>query len=427
MREEGMSKLDEIDYFFDPSLLADSHPYFDHLRAKGPVVRMPNYDNVVVVTGYDEGVAVFRDDERFSTVISPNGPLPPLPFTPEGDDITEQIEAHRHLIPGANNLATMDPPAHTRLRSLLNGMITPKRLKDNEAHMAGLADLQIDSFIDRGGVELLAEYAQPFSTNVIANLMGVPSEDYGEVTIERATLAGQIGMGGAGRPNNPYEKVMDYFTRRIEERRRDPRQDVMSELAHTRYADGSLPSVHDVVMIVVQVFGAGQDTTTRVIAAALRILAENADLQRRLREKRELIPAFVEETLRLYSTTKSDFRLVKKPAKVGELDVAPGTIVMLAIAAMDRDPRRFEHPHEMQVERHNAREHVAFGRGIHSCIGAPLARAEIRVTVERFLQRMADIRIDEAKHGPAGARRYEYIPTYLLQGLAALHLTFRKA
>jgi cytochrome P450 len=421
-----MRRLDEIDFFRDASLLANPHPYFEQLRAVGPVVRLPNYPNVVAVTGYDEGVAVFRDDERFSTLVAPNGPLPPLPFTPEGDDITDQIEAHRHLIPGANNLATLDPPAHTRLRSLLMGMITPRRMIENEAGMGRLADRRIDEFIDRGRLEVLADYAQPFSTNVIADLMGVPAEDYDQVRIDRPTLPGQIGLGGTGRPNNPYEKVMDYFTRKIEQRRIDPRPDVMSELANIRHEDGNLPPIKDVVMIVVQVFGAGQDTTTRVILAALRTIAEDRALQRRLRQEPALIPAFVEEMLRLHGTTKSDFRLAKKPAKVGELDVAPGTIVMLAIAAMDRDPRRFEHPHALRLDRQNVRDHVAFGRGIHSCIGAPLARAELRVTVERFLDRMADIAIDEDEHGPADARRYRYIPTYLLQGLEALCLRFAK-
>ena len=107
-----MSNFDQIDYFQDSSLLADPHPYFDHLRAKGPVIQLSAY-NVYAVTGYAEGAAVFRDDEHFSAVISPNGPLPPLPFTPEGDDITDQIEAYRHLIPGATNLASMDRPQHT--------------------------------------------------------------------------------------------------------------------------------------------------------------------------------------------------------------------------------------------------------------------------------------------------------------------------
>lgn len=423
---DSMGSFDEIDYFSDTSLLADPHPYFDYLRAKGPVVKLPGY-NVFAVTGYQEGVAVFRDDERFSSVIAANGPLPPLPFTPEGDDITDQIEAHRHLIPGANNIATLDAPEHTRLRSLLMGMITPKRLQENEAFMWRLADDQIDGFIDNGRVELYSQFAQPFSTNAIADLMGVPTQDYDKVTTNHPTRPGQIGIGSTGRPSNPYEKVMGYFAEAIEQRRREPRQDVISELAYVHYRDGGLPTVDDVAMVVVQLFGAGSDTTTRTILAAIRFLAEDERLQNHLRAERQLIPNFVEEVLRLQGTTRSDFRLVKKPAKVGDVDLDPGAIVMLLIAAMDRDPRRFETPHELRSDRKNVRDHVAFGRGIHSCPGAPLARAEVKVTVERFLDRMANIQIDEEKHGPPEARKYDYIPTYLLQGLSELHLVFNKS
>jgi cytochrome P450 len=420
-----MSSLDEIDYFHDASLVANPHPYFDHLRAKGPAVRLPGY-NVVAVTGYNEGLAVFRDDERFSSVIAPNGPLPPLPFTPQGEDITDQIEQHRHLIPGGNVIVTLDPPAHTRVRALLMGMITPKRLEENESFMWRLADQQIDSFIDGGSVEFVSEYAQPFTTNVIADLLGVPPEDYDKVRVSHPTRPGQIGLGGTGRPNNPFEKITGYFAESIEQRRREPRRDVTSDLANVRYADGSIPPVDDVVMVVTQLFGAGSDTTTRLLAAALHFLAEDPELQQKIRNERQLIPNFVEETLRLEGTTKSDFRLVKKPAKVGDLELSPGTIVMLLIGAMDRDPRRFDRPHELRLDRKNPRDHIAFGRGIHSCAGAPLARAETRVTLERILDRMSDIRINEETHGPLGARRYKYIPTYLLQGLEELHLKFKK-
>ena len=421
-----MSNFDQIDYFQDSSLLADPHPYFDHLRAKGPVIQLSAY-NVYAVTGYAEGAAVFRDDEHFSAVISPNGPLPPLPFTPEGDDITDQIEAYRHLIPGATNLASMDRPQHTLLRSLLMGMITPKRLQENEAFMWQLADDQIDEFIDQGRVSLLADYGKAFATNVIADLLGVPREDYDKVRTNHATRPGQIGVGSAGRPSNPYEKVSGYFAEAIEERRRQPRADVMSDLAAVRNLDGSIPPTDDVVMVVTQLFGAGSDTTGLMILAALRTLAEDAELQQRLREDRTLVPEFLEELLRLEGATRVEFRLVKKPAKVGELDVSPGDIVMLAISAMDRDPRQFEHPHELRLDRKNARTHIAFGRGIHSCAGAPLARSELRITIERFLDRTANLRIDEEKHGPASARRYERVPSYLMQGLQELHLQFDRA
>jgi cytochrome P450 len=421
-----MSDFDQIDYFHDSSLLADPQPYFDHLRAWGPVVQLSAY-NVYAVTGYAEGVAVFRDDEHFSAVISPNRPLPPLPFTPEGDDITDQIEAHRHLIPGANNLATLDRPQHTRLRSLLMGMITPKRLQENEAFMWQLADDQINGFIDQGRVSLLAEYGKAFATNVIADLLGVAREDYDKVRTSHATRPGQIGVGSAGRPSNPYEEVSGYFAEAIEDRRRQPRADVMSDLAAVRNSDGTIPPVDDVVMVVTQLFGAGSDTTGLMLLAALRILAEDAELQQRLRGDRTLVPEFVEELLRLEGATRSEFRLVKTPAKVGEVEVSPGDIVMLMISAMNRDPRQYENPHELRLDRKNARTHIAFGRGIHSCAGAPLARSELRITIERFLDRMANFRIDEEKHGPADARRYEHVPSYLMQGLQELHLQFAKA
>ena len=418
-----MTSFDDIDFFSDPSLLGDPNPYFDHLRSVGPVVRLPKH-GVYAITGYEEGVAVFHDHEHFSSVVAANGPLPPLPFAPEGDDISEQIAAHRHLIPSASNIATLDPPEHTVRRSLLLGMITPRRLQENEEEMRHLADAQIDGFIHNGRVELLSEYSHPFTTHVIADLLGVPPEDYDQVTTQHATLPGQIGIGSAGRPHDPFEKVTGYFAAAIDRRRREPRQDVMSELASIRHRDGGTPAVDEVVKAAVQLFGAGLDTTVRAIVAALRFLAEDAELQGRVREERGLVPALVEEVLRLEGTARSGFRLVKKPVEVGDLDLSPGTIVVALIGAMNRDPRRFENPHELRLDRENGRSHVAFGRGIHACLGAPLARAEIKVSIESFLDRTSRIWIDEEKHGPPGERRYEYLPSYLLQGLLALHLGF---
>jgi len=287
-----------------------------------------------------------------------------------------------------------------------------------------LADQQIDEFIDRGSVELVSQYAQPFTTLAVADLLGVPPEDFGKICRPATQQAGQIAVGATGQAVNPFERIAGYFTEYIEQRRRDPRQDVMGELAKARYADGSLPSVRDVVSIATILFAAGGDTTTRTIAAALRILAEDPALQRKIQNERHLIPDFAEEVLRLHGTVKSDFRLAKMPVKVGDLDVWPGTVVMLLVGAMNRDPRRFEKPHELRLDRSNLREHIAFGRGIHACVGAPLARAELKVTLERILDRISDLRIDEEKHGLPGARRYEYLPTYLLQGVRELHLKF---
>jgi cytochrome P450 len=417
-----MSKLDEIDIFTDAEVVRDPHAYFDHLRGKGPAARLPR-DGVVAVTGYDAGLAIFRDDERFSSINAATGVIPPLPFTPEGDDITDQIEAHRRQMPAGALIVTQDGAAHAKSRALLMGIITPKRLKENEAFMVKLADRTIDGFIDRGRLEVIDDYAQPFATLVIADLLGVPDEDRDAFGKLKGASPGQI-SGEVNMANNPLAWIGGQFYGYVEDRRRNPRADVLTALAQQKYADGSLPPTLDVVAVATILFAAGQDTTVKFIAAMLRRLGEDHDLQRKLRDERHLIPDFVEEVLRLDGIVNSTSRVTRKPVKVGDLDAAPGTAVMMLVGAMNRDPARFENPSELRLDRRNVREHLAFGRGTHSCAGAPLARAEARVTLERLFDRTSEIWIDEARHGPAGRREYQYEPSYVLRGMSELHLGF---
>ncbi|WP_040749015.1 cytochrome P450, partial [Nocardia transvalensis] len=171
-------------------------------------------------------------------------------------------------------------------------------------------------------------------------------------------------------------------------------------------------------------FAAGQETTAKLLSASLRILGDHPDVQRQLREDRSKIPAFVEETLRMDAPVKSGFRLATRATTVGDVDIPVGSTVMFCPGAANRDPRRFEQPHEFRLDRKNFREHMAFGRGVHTCPGSPLARAEGRISIERILDRMLDITIDEERHGPAGERRYDYEPTYILRGLSNLHINF---
>lgn len=418
-----MKNFESVDYFTDESLIPDPHSYYDYLRSKGPSVLLPQR-GVVAVTGYEEGLDVFLDNGRFSSFNSSYG-AHPLPFVPEGDDITDQIEASRGNDPYFTTLSSLDPPAHTRLRSLLMGLFTPKRLQENEEFMWQLADRLIDEFIAEGRVELISRFAQPFATLIIAELLGVPEEDHQAVRKvfeeqgEVSSIEGvQLGM------ESPLASIAGYFTRYIEDRRRNPRKDVMTALALAKYPDGSLPPAQDAVFLATFLFAAGQETTVRVIGAMLRFLGEDAALQKRMRADRTLIPNFAEETLRMESAVKSNFRIAKVRAQIGDVEVKPGTPVMLCIGGMNRDPRKFESPNEFQPDRKNARDQLAFGRGIHSCVGAPLARAELRVTMERLLDRMSDIRIDDTRHGPAGSRSYRYAPSFLLRGLKELYLSF---
>jgi cytochrome P450 family 150 subfamily A5 len=417
-----VTELDALDFFSDRSLVADPYPYFDRLRARCPVQREPHHD-VVMVTGYDAAMDVYHDVERFSSCNSVSGPFPGFPVPLVGDDVSDLIEEHRDELPMSDQLPTLDPPKHTEHRALLGRMLTPKRLKENEDFMWRLADRQIDEFLSDGQCEFVSQYASPFTLLVIADLLGVPEEDHEQFRDEwlgRGRTMGSTEHDPLAR--NPLEFLYGAFTGYIEDRRHTPRGDVLTGLATATFHDGRTPEVIDVVRIAVNLFAAGQETTVRLLAAALQVVAERPDLQTLLRAERDRIPNFVEESLRTESPVKGDFRLARVPTTVAGVDIPAGTTLMVLNGAANRDPGRFDDPAEFVVDRANARQHVAFGHGVHTCPGASLARAEARVSLERLLDRTRDIRIAESEHGPPGDRRYRYVPTFMLRGLTRLHL-----
>jgi cytochrome P450 len=424
-----VTDYDAIDFFRGGELIADPYPYFEWLRAQCPVQR-ERHHGVMMVTGYDEAIAVYNDTDTFSSCNSPTGPFPGFPVPLEGDDVNALIEQHRDALPMSDQLLTFDPPVHTAHRGLLMRLITPKRLRENEEFMWRLADTQIDEFIDRGECEFIRGYGQPFAMLVIADLLGVPESDH-ELFRERLRPGRREHsgtLGGTGKDDvladNPLEFLYDQFSAYIEDRRREPRADVLSGMATATFPDGSIPEVIDVARIAANLFAAGQETSVRLFGTALQRIGDDEQLQQLLRDHREHIPNFVEECLRLESPVKGDFRLARVTTEVGGVEIPAGTTVMVVNGAANRDPRLFESPGASQVDRANARQHIAFGHGPHTCPGAPLARAEGRITIERLLDRMDNIRISEKEHGPAGARRYDYVPTYILRGVSRLYIEF---
>jgi cytochrome P450 len=305
------------------------------------------------------------------------------------------------------------------------GLITPKRLKENEEFMWRLADRQLNEVLPHAKCEYINDYCQPYTLLVVADLLGVPESDHA-MLLELGGL-NNVRLPGTLDQDQHYNfagAMYDYFIAAIEARRRQPTGDVLTGMALATYPDGTVPEPLDVARIASNLFGAGQETTVRMLSAAVQRIAEDAELQQLLRDHRELIPNFVEETLRTEGPVKGDFRLARRSTKLAGVDIPAGTTVMILNGAASRDPRRFECPAEFRVERANARHHLAFGHGIHTCPGAPLARSEGRVSIERLLDRTADVRISEEAHGPAEARRYEYIPTYMFRGLTELHLEY---
>ncbi|MET0587731.1 MAG: cytochrome P450 [Novosphingobium sp.] len=437
-----MTDYATADFYTDDSLVDDPHSYFDFLRNQGPVTRLP-HRNVVAVTGYEETVQVMLDTEHFSSINAVMGPIPPLPFEPQGDDITAQLEAHRAKIPFSDQVVTEQGKRHLDLRSILSTLFTPSRLKALEASLRDTADSLIDEFHADGKVDLVRQYGGPYATLIISDLLGIPPEgrqkfrDY-----LGAGIPAKLGEAPSAEDvkSNPIYKVGKHIFSYISRRRManaEPlrtirkllgqdvdKEDILTELALARYPDGTKPTLVDLTGLGAFLFGAGQDTTNRLLANAFRVIATRPDVQQELRANPKRIPDFLEELLRFDGSVKSGGRMCQKTITLGGVEIKAGTTILLSHMAANRDPRRFENPHEFDMNRKKAKEHLAFGRGAHTCIGAPLARREVAISIERLLSRMGNIRLSEEHHGPESDRRYFYEPTYILRAMRELHLEF---
>src|SRR4051794_39126244 len=427
-----MTDFETVNFFRDRAVQDEPYQYFDWVRAQHPVWQEPHF-GVYLVTGHAEAKEIYRDPATFPVHDEPSGTYSSCnavsgPFVKfsvpvdNAEDVSDLITRYRHELPFSDQLPAFDPPMHTDHRHLLMRLITPKNLKENEEFMWRYADRLIDAFLDDGSCEFVGAYAEPFTLTVIADLEGVPEGDHDLFRDKLSTMHESVG-------HKPLEFLYDRFSGYIEERRRRPGNDndILTGLATATFPDGSIPEVKDAALIAANLFVGGQETTVRLLSFALRMLAERPDLQKLLREDRERIPAFIEETLRLESPLRAQFRMTRVRTVLGGIEIPAGATLMLVPGACNRDPRTFEHPDEFDLDRVNGRQHVAFGHGLHTCAGAPLARAEGRVTLNRFLDRTSDIRISEREHGPEGARRYDYLPTYFLRGLQRLHLEFTPA
>jgi len=424
------------DWYSDVSLVDDPHAYFDWLRAQGPVVRLP-HRNAVAVVGYEETVQLLLDTEHFSEINAVTGGMVELPFEPKGDDITAELEAHRKKIDFADQIVAQTGDRHADLRSLLSRLFTPSRLKQLQPKLLATAEGLIDEFHADGKVDIVRQYGGPYGALVISDLLGLSEKTRAKF---RALLEGALPVPMDATKEemmkNPLVPVgKDLFgmiaRRRAAEhpllrplRQLLAQEDILSDLARARYPDGTKPSLVDVTGLAAFLFGAGQDTTNRLLANGFKVIATRPDIQAELRDNPKRIEAFIEELLRYDGSVKSGGRLCKKTTVLGGVEIKAGTPILMSHMAANRDPARFPEPGKFDMDRPRLKEHLAFGRGAHTCIGAPLARREVAVSVERLLARMGNIRLSKAHHGAEGAYRFEYEPTYVLRALKAVHLEF---
>ncbi len=420
-----MHKLEDRDYFTDYGVAKDPYAFFEAVRSHGPVYQ-PEGKDYLIVTGFDETIEILNNHHDFSAIIGLAGAAAPLPFEPEGSDITAQIEAARSQFLGGDQVVMLDDEPHTKLRSLMNRLFTPSRLKANEEFMTDYADQMVRSVVAKGHCDLISEIATPFVTMVIADLLGVPVEDRQHFMdlIEASPAPGNLdaSLNTHEGETHPMVAMTGHFYRYISERQASPRDDILSELAHAEYSDGTRPTIMDLMTLGVFMFGAGQDTSAKLLGNAMRFIIDVPGLQGQLRADPALIPAMLEEVLRLEGSTKQLSRLARRDTKIGDLPVKAGTKVLIGLPGGNRDPQRWEAPSEFRLNRPKIKEHVAFGRGKHVCAGAPLARVEVRVILEKFLEQTSNIDLDETVHGPRGKRNFDFEPSFIIRGLSKLHV-----
>jgi cytochrome P450 len=395
------------------------------MLANHPVWRESKY-GVVIVTGYAAALEVYHHPEVYSSINRTGGPVVDLPVELAGDDLRDVLEQYRQYFPSSDQLVTFDPPMHTDHRALLMGLITPKRLKENEEFLRRTADRLLDELLPKGQCEFIWEYGKRYAILAVADLLGVPEADHpmllGLLATDRGPVLGNLELQTA--QHSSLERLYGYFIEKIEKRRKNPARDVLTGMSLATFPDGTLPEPVQVARIAANLFAAGNETTVQLLGISLARIADDPALQDLLRSQTTLIPRFIEEVLRIEAPIKGSFRLTKVATSIGGLDLAPGTVVLLLHGAAGRDSRVFDDPAGFDVRRANARHHLAFGRGIHTCPGAPLARAEAVFSIQRLLERTERIGVSAVHHGPEGNRRWDLMPSYRFRGHNHLYLEY---
>lgn len=419
-----MSEADP-DFFSDPKVIQEPKPYFDHMRAQCPVMR-ETFQNSLMVTGYDEVMEVLnRRDDVFSACMNVLGPVQGLPFEVKGSDIRAELDAHRHEMAWSDHLTCMDEQPHAINRQLMTDLLTYKRLKANEDYLYALADRLLDDLLPKGKCNAATDYAHAAATYAISDLMGIPADERWELIELLGVPPSQVEGEATHRVGtDPLVFLKERFDGYLRDRIAEPRADLMTELLNSKYRDGTSPSFETYSHLARFLFGAGQDTTSRLIAIAIRILGDDQELQSRLRAEPGRIPDFIEEVLRYEAPVKVSYRLAVEDTSVAGVDVPAGTVLTVGLMAASNDPKHFPEPDKFDIDRDNKRDHLGFSKGHHGCLGAPLARMESRVAIERLLARTERFDISQEHHGPAGARHYSYEPTYTFRSLSDLHIEY---
>ncbi len=410
-----MNDLSSVPSLADPEVMQDPFPFYQWAHANSPVVEMPSTGMKVIMSYAMCSEAAGRPDDfsnAFTKVLS--------------GALSEDPEVSGILAggwPQIDTLLTADPPVHTRFRKLVNLAFSMPRVNALEAGIRQKINTLIDGFIDKGECEFVSEFSVPLPVQVICEQLGFDLSWHRDVKRWSDAFADRLGhMIPRERELECAREIVEFQKAvkvKIDERRAQPTNDLLSDVVNARIEGEPPLNDAEILSVAQQLMVAGNETTTHAIAGGIVHMARNPDEAAKLRADPKMIPNAVEEVLRLDTPTAGMWRVVTRDCELGGHEFKGGTMVLVRYAAGNRDPIQFPDPDKFDVERKNARTHLAFGKGIHMCVGNMLSRKEMTVAFETLLDRLDDIRLAE------GAK-LEVAPNLLLRGYKSVPITFRK-
>jgi cytochrome P450 len=383
-------------------------PVYEYWRAEAPVYRLPDRPDVYVISRDEDVRKVARDPLTFSSVgsrVRLNG------FGYVGKPTT------------GDTIVESDPPAHKAKHDLAFKALKPGRIKEHAGWIEVIVDGLIDRFIERGECEFVSEFARRLPVAVTARFFGIPDEDlplleqWADLEVSGLSWMPQDRLD---RQRRDGLAMGSYLERLVRERSDDPGEDFVSQLIVLQTERDGQADLVEILAIASNVLAGGAATTQHMLGGAMLLLLEHPDQLERCRREPAWIPRVLNEAMRLESSVQWVPRIVMADTEIAGTPIPADSYVLIVFASANRDPGRFQEPDRFDPSRQNVGDQIAFGTGIHSCIGAPLARLEGRIAIERLLARLSNIRV-------VPGHDIRHVPSPSFRGLEALPIRFDRA
>ncbi|MFT7221238.1 MAG: cytochrome P450 [Candidatus Azotimanducaceae bacterium] len=411
---------------FSPENMVDPYPAYKELRDDSPVFFMAEM-NLHVVTRYDLlRDAIKRTDDFSSKYDKFLGGAQAMMFSTLSEEMQAQAMAiNAQMIETPPTMLTLDEPEHTQYRSLVSKLFTVTQVKKSEDDVRQVIAKNIENMKGKQADDYMSIFAFPVPLEIISDRLGIP-QDGREFFYEAATAAA-AGLKMA--PVAPEQLIhrmqlaldlQRFLIDIVEARRKKPEGDMITILANSKLEHEDRELTHgEILSVLNQFLVAGHETTTSSLGWGMLALCDNPELQEQMRGDEKRVKTFVEEVLRIEAPVQGLPRLVTRDTELGGYPLKAGDMMMLRYGAANRDERQFPNPNQVNLDREKAGMQMAFGSGVHHCIGAPLARQELNIGFYELLEHFQDFRLDESKGRPVAD------PSFILRGLPELHVTYK--